>query len=67
MISVIDYDGGNCKSVINILKRLNLKFIFTNNKQEILKSDRIILPGVSNFKYCIDSLKILDDYINKHN
>ena len=57
MISVIDYDGGNCKSVINILKRLNLKFIFTNNKQEILKSDRIILPGVSNFKYCIDSLK----------
>ena len=57
MISVIDYDGGNCKSVINILNRLNLKFIFTNSEQEILKSERIILPGVSNFKYCIDSLK----------
>ena len=57
MISVIDYDGGNCKSVINILNRLNLKFFFTNDEQEILKSERIILPGVSNFKYCIDSLK----------
>ena len=57
MISVIDYDGGNCKSVINILNRLNLKFIFTNSEQEISKSERIILPGVSNFKYCIDSLK----------
>ena len=38
MISVIDYDGGNCKSVINILNRLNLKFFFTNDEQEILKS-----------------------------
>ena len=57
MISVIDYEGGNCKSVINILNRLNIKFIFTDNEQEISKSEKIILPGVSNFKYCINNLK----------
>ena len=60
MISIIDYDGGNFKSVINILKRLKIKFLLTNKKNEILKSDRIILPGVSNFNYCIKKLKSLD-------
>ena len=60
MIAIIDYDGGNYKSVINILKRLKINFILTNNKNEILKCDKIILPGVSNFSYCIKKLKILN-------
>ncbi len=57
MISVIDYDGGNCKSVINILKRLNINFVFSNETKHISEADKIILPGVSNFKYCINNLK----------
>ena len=60
MIAIIDYDGGNFKSVINILNRLKIKFILTNNKKEILKCKKIILPGVSNFDYCIKKLKSLD-------
>ena len=35
MIAIIDYDGGNFKSVINILNRSKIKFILTNNKEEI--------------------------------
>ena len=35
MIAVIDYDVGNIKSVINILNRLNQKFILTNSTNEI--------------------------------
>ncbi len=60
MISVIDYDGGNFKSVINILKRLKVQYNLTTNKDIILKSKSIILPGVSNFGYCINSLKSLE-------
>ena len=60
MISVIDYDGGNFKSVINILKRIKVNYNLTRNKDLIFKSESIILPGVSNFGYCINSLKSLE-------
>ena len=60
MIAIIDYDGGNFKSVINILNRSKIKFILTNKKEEIFKCKNIILPGVSNFDYCIKKLKSLD-------
>lgn len=60
MIAVIDYDGGNYKSVINILRRSKIKYVLTNNKNEILNCKKIILPGVSNFSYCIKKLKYLD-------
>ena len=60
MIALIDYDGGNFKSIINILKRSNIKYVLTNKKKEILNCKNIILPGVSNFDYCIKKLKFLD-------
>ena len=60
MIAVIDYDGGNYKSVINILRRSKIEYVLTNNKNEILNCKKIILPGVSNFSYCIKKLKYLD-------
>ena len=60
MISVIDYDGGNFKSVINILKRIKVNYNLTRNKDLILNSKSIILPGVSNFGYCLNSLKSLE-------
>jgi glutamine amidotransferase len=60
MIAIIDYDGGNYKSVINILNRSRIKFILTNNEKEISKCKKIILPGVSNFDYCMKKLKLLN-------
>jgi len=60
MIAIIDYDGGNYKSVINILNRSRIKFILTNNEKEISKCKNIILPGVSNFDYCMKKLKSLN-------
>ena len=60
MISIIDYDGGNYKSVVNILRRLKIEYLLTNKKEEIFKSKKIILPGVSNFNYCIKKLKDLN-------
>ena len=60
MIAIIDYDGGNYKSVINILKRSKINHILSNKKSEILNCEKIILPGVSNFDYCMKKLKFLE-------
>ena len=67
MIAIIDYDGGNTKSVSNVLKRCNIKFCVTNKENEICDSEKIILPGVSNFSFCMNSLKKynLDNIIKK--
>ncbi|MBL6667917.1 MAG: imidazole glycerol phosphate synthase subunit HisH [Crocinitomicaceae bacterium] len=46
MIAIIDYNAGNISSVQNALNRLGYESIVTRNKEEILKSDRVILPGV---------------------
>lgn len=67
MISVIDYDGGNYKSVINILNKIKKEYLLTKNMKDILNSKSIILPGVSNFGYCIKSLKLhnLDEILRE--
>ena len=56
MIALIDYGGGNTKSVANILERLQISYKITNNPEVIDKSDKIILPGVANFTYCMEQL-----------
>lgn len=60
MIVVIDYDGGNIKSVTNVLKRSEIDFEISNDSKVIEKSKKIILPGVSNFSHCMESLEIKD-------
>ena len=60
MIAIIDYDGGNYKSVINVLRRMKCDYILTNKPNEISEADKIILPGVSNFNYCMKSLMSLN-------
>lgn len=67
MITIIDYDGGNIKSVTNTLKKNNINFIVSNKHNVIAKSEKIILPGVSNFSHCMNSLKknSLDEILNE--
>jgi len=46
VISIIDYEAGNLKSVERALKKLGFACIITQNKEEINRSERIIFPGV---------------------
>ena len=46
MVSVIDYDAGNIKSVQKALEFLGEKVLVTRNPEEILAAERVILPGV---------------------
>ena len=57
MIAVIDYGGGNTKSILNVLNRCQIEYCVTSKKDKIMDCSKIILPGVSNFSFCMNSLK----------
>ena len=46
MIAVIDYDAGNIRSVEKALLALGQEVHITGEPQEILRADKVILPGV---------------------
>lgn len=48
-ISVIDYDIGNVYSVCNALRAIDLNVSLTSDKNEIMNSSHVILPGVGAF------------------
>jgi len=56
MIALIDYEVGNINSLAILLEDLNLQFCITRDEKIIKNSTKIILPGVSNFSYCISNI-----------
>lgn len=57
LISIIDYGMGNLKSVENALDLLNIKSVITSDKETILNSKGIILPGVGAFPDAIENIR----------
>lgn len=57
MIAVVDYGMGNLRSVENAMNLLNIDSIITSDRETILRSDGIILPGVGAFPDAIDNIK----------
>jgi imidazole glycerol-phosphate synthase subunit HisH len=57
MISIIDYDAGNVGSIKNMLKRLGYASEITRDLETLKKSDKLILPGVGKFDYCMGNLE----------
>lgn len=60
MIAIIDYDAGNLRSVEKALQHLNQETIITRDKNIILNSDKVILPGVGSFGVAMDKLHSYD-------
>ena len=47
MIAIVDYDTGNICSVTNALKRVGCTdWVYTDDKEILMKADKVILPGV---------------------
>jgi glutamine amidotransferase len=46
MIAILRYNAGNIKSVHNALNRLGYTSIITDNPEELLNADKVIIPGV---------------------
>ena len=57
MIGIIDYGSGNIFSVSNALKKLNIDNFVLKESSQIKDYTTIILPGVGNFKSCINKFK----------
>ena len=57
MISIIDYDAGNIKSVEKAIGFLGKEAIITRDRDEILSADGVILPGVGAFGDAMEKLK----------
>lgn len=49
MIAIIDYDAGNIRSVEKAIKYLGEEAVITRDRDVILQSDKVILPGVGAF------------------
>jgi len=48
-VSLVDYGLGNLGSVANMLKRVGAETRFVSTPEEILASDRVLLPGIGAF------------------
>lgn len=67
MIAIIDYDAGNIKSVEKALLFLGQEVVSTGDKEQILKADKVILPGVGAFGDAMKNLRKsgLDEVIHQ--
>lgn len=57
MISIIDYDAGNIKSVEKALQHLGQDVVITRDRDVIINSEKVILPGVGCFKDAMDKIR----------
>jgi imidazole glycerol phosphate synthase glutamine amidotransferase subunit len=57
MIVIIDYGAGNLRSVKNALDRMGVSSLITDEKELILKADKVIFPGQGHFGACVAALK----------
>ena len=59
MIVIIDYDAGNIKSVEKAFQYIGEEIVVSRDKDEILRADKVVLPGVGAFG---DAMQKLKDY-----
>ena len=46
MIAILKYNAGNSRSVENAVKKLGYDCVVTDDKEMLLKADKVIVPGV---------------------
>ncbi len=57
MITIINYEAGNLKSICNILDFLEAKYQISSDAKEIEKAQRIIFPGQGHFEQAMKNLE----------
>lgn len=56
MIAIVNYGLGNVQAFANIYKRLNIPAGIASSPEELLTTDKIILPGVGAFDWAMKRL-----------
>lgn len=64
-VAIVKYNAGNIYSVVNALNRLGVEPLLTDDKEELLKADRVLFPGQGEASNCMRYLreKRLDEVI----
>lgn len=64
-VAIVKYNAGNIFSVINAVKRLGIEPLLTDDKEELLSSDRVIFPGQGEASHAMAYLRArsLDEVI----
>lgn len=57
MITIIDYEAGNLKSICNMLNFLGQEYVVSSNPKEIEAAGRIIFPGQGHFAQAMSNLE----------
>jgi glutamine amidotransferase len=57
VITIIDYGMGNLRSVQKAFEKFCSNVVVSSSAKDILKADKIVLPGVGAFKTAMDELK----------
>ena len=57
MITIIDYEMGNLRSVEKAFEKLGHVARVSSNPEDLLTTDKIVLPGVGAFRDCINNLR----------
>ncbi len=62
-IKIVDYGAGNLRSVLNSLRAVataNETITLCNTPDDLLKADRVVLPGVGAYQACRDGIEEID-------
>lgn len=59
MIAIIDYGMGNLRSVQKAFEHIGADTKITQDPKEVIKADKVVLPGVGAFKVAIEKLESL--------
>src|SRR5215213_9559297 len=57
MIAILDYGIGNISSIYNMFRKIGIDAMLTGNAEQLRGAQKIILPGVGSFDYCMSSLR----------
>ena len=60
MITIIDYRMGNLGSITNMLNKIGVECLVTNNITEVERAEKLILLGVGSFDNAINNLNQLN-------
>lgn len=56
MITIVDYNAGNLRSVKRACDAVGVEAVFTQDPEVVAKADRVIFPGVGHARSAMDTL-----------
>jgi glutamine amidotransferase len=57
LIIIVDYDGGNLRSVKRACDAIGAESLFTRDPEQVARADKLIVPGVGNAKSAMATLE----------